>query len=195
METRKTAFEKIVKDIKEQESLVEEQIKSEVEYSHEDQVKIFKAGLDKEIDTYFEKEINDLRLYTATEASQAKLQTKKSLLNKRSEMVDDLFDEVVNRLKDFVVTHDYKDYLTKKIKGLDMNDSSYFVIRKEDEALFKEILKELNLNINFKFEHFNIGGFLLVDEKNGFEYDLSLDSKLKEQKIWFQNNSGFTFER
>ena len=76
-----------------------------------------------------------------------------------------------------------------------MNDSSYFVIRKEDEALFKEILKELNLNINVKFEHFNIGGFLLVDEKNGFEYDLSLDSKLKEQKIWFQNNSGFTFER
>lgn len=181
----------ITDDVNDQAALVIDQIQKEVTLSKEDQIAYFKLGLKKETDTYLEKELNELRIFAVTQSSQAKLQTKRDLLSLRSELVDKLFEDVLNELKAFVESDRYSEYLKTKIKGIDVSNG-YFRIRQKDEEIFKQVLKELKLTNKFEIKPIIIGGFTFVDTKNNLEYDLTLDNSLKEQKDWFQRESKFT---
>lgn len=191
MTDEKEIMQIITDDVKEQAALVIDQIQKEVTLSKEDQITYFKLGLKKETDTYLEKELNELKIFAVTQSSQAKLQTKRDLLNLRSELVDKLFKDVLNELNAFVDSDKYSEYLKTKIKGLDVSNG-YFCIRQKDEELFKQILKELNLTNECVIRPIMIGGFKFVDTENNLEHDLTLDSNLNEQKSWFQRESKFT---
>ncbi|MEG1462501.1 MAG: hypothetical protein RSC48_05275, partial [Anaerorhabdus sp.] len=54
------ALQIIEGDIQEQVDLVIDQINYEIKNMEEDQISFFKEGLKKEVDTYKEKELNDL---------------------------------------------------------------------------------------------------------------------------------------
>lgn len=194
MGERLEAYNTIINDIKEQEKIVENQIKHEVEYSHDDQMLMFKEGLKKEIETYYEKELNDLKVQSATESSQAKLRTKRELLNKRQILVENVFKEVESKLKKFVLSDEYALYIEKcfsKIKCLDEN--SVFYVNEKEEDFFKEILLKKSLKNDIKQTNLLIGGFKVINSNVNIEFDFTLDTKLKEAKKWFQNNSGYTF--
>ena len=191
MADENTILKIITDDVNEQAALVINQIDKEVSMTKEDQIKSFKLGLKKETDTYLEKELNELRILKVTKASGAKLKTKRDLLSLRTKMVDQLFNEVLTRLHDFVNSDKYEKFLTDKVNTLNVSDG-YFLVRATDEALFKKILKELKLNNEVKIANYQIGGFCYVDSKRGEEYDLTLDNSFKQQQVWFQNNSGLT---
>ncbi|MCI5773204.1 MAG: V-type ATP synthase subunit E [Erysipelotrichaceae bacterium] len=191
MADEKEIMKIITDDVNDQAALVIDQIQKEVTSTKEDQINFYKMGLKKETDTYLEKELNELRILAVTQTSQAKLQTKRDLLNLRSELVDKLFDDVLSELKAFVESDKYSAYLKTKIKSLNVSNG-YFKIRKEDEELFNKILKELALSNKYEIKPIMIGGFRYVDLENNIEYDLTLDNSLKEQKSWFQRESKFT---
>ncbi len=194
MGERLEAYNTIINDIKEQEKIVENQIKHEVEYSHDDQMLMFKEGLKKEIETYYEKELNDLKVQSATESSQAKLRTKRELLNKRQILVENVFKEVESKLKKFVLSDEYVLYVEKclsKIKCLDEN--SVFYVNEKEKDFFKEFLSNKSIKNDIKQTNLLIGGFKVINSNVNIEFDFTLDTKLKEAKKWFQNNSGYTF--
>ncbi len=193
MGERLEAYNTIIKDVKEQETLIENQIRSEVEFSHDDQILMFKQGLKKEIDTYYEKELNELKLLSATEASQAKLKTKKELLLKRRELVEKVFTEAKKRLNEFVNSDKYEEYLTGKLDLInDIKADSVFYVRYEDLQLLKNILKKRKLNNIVNEAVILIGGFRMINPDDNIEYDYTFDTRIAEAAQWFRNNSGFT---
>lgn len=189
----KESLECIENDINEQVHLVIDQINYEIKNMEEDQINFFKEGLKKEIDTYKEKELNDLRLFAATQASQNKLKTKRDLLQLRTKLVDQLFSDIKDKLVAFVSTSDYAKFIERKINELgDLDNNGVFEVRNDDVNLVSEILKNKNSQCKVKETLIQLGGFRYVNEDKGFEVDNTLDSSLQNEMTWFQNNSGFT---
>ena len=194
MSIERNAFELIVEDMNEQKTLIENRICDEVEYSHDDKIRFFKAGLSKEVESYFEKELNELRLFAANETSQFKLSEKRKLLSRRHTLVESMFKEIEEEIKSFINSSEYKKFITKKIDTLnDISKGAIFIVRDEDEELISEIMKSKGLNNKVEVDYLPLGGFIINDLEKGRNFDFALDSKLKEQKKWFQNYSGFTF--
>ena len=80
----------IDQDVRLHAEIVTKRVNEETDSLMEDQIGFYKEGLKKETDTYLESELNDLRLYAATEASRAKMDTKKKLLEMRTSLSEDL---------------------------------------------------------------------------------------------------------
>lgn len=68
----KKILDAIYKDVQAESQLVLEELNSEVEKMHNEQLSIFKKSLEKETEHYCEKEINDLRIAAANKKSQVK---------------------------------------------------------------------------------------------------------------------------
>lgn len=181
----------IEEDVKEQADLVIGQINDEIDSLHNEEIKSFKEGLAKEQETYLEKELNDLRVLSITQASRAKLKTKHDLLELRQKLVGEMLEEVEAKLKDFSNTDEYKAYLLKNIKTIKESDG-YFLVKKEEEKTLREVLKELKRNDEIKEGHFALGGVKYIATSAHVEYDFSLDTRFAEASEWFMNNSGFT---
>lgn len=186
-------LQKITEDINDQASIVVEVIYYEADSLEQDQIRVFKEGLSKEIETYKEKELSELTLLAATQASQNKLKTKRDLLAIRQGLVDELVVQVSEKLKDFVASNEYGKFLEKKVDLLSLNDDEgYFEIREEDVVLLKSILKKKSLNTEIRVSNLRIGGFRYTNLSKGYEVDHTLETSLKNQIQWFRNHSGFT---
>lgn len=189
----KEALQKITEDINDQAAIVVEMIYYEADSLEQDQIRVFEEGLKKEVETYKEKELSDLTLFAATQASQNKLKTKRDLLTLRQNLVSKLIDEVTDRLHRFVKSKDYEGFLEKKVESLNLDsDEGYFEVRKEDLRLISKILNKKSLSTEVKTSNLQIGGFKYTNKSKGFEVDYTLATSLKEQIKWFKNHSGFT---
>lgn len=193
MNEREEAYQAIVSDIKETEKLTESEIKAEIAYSHDDQLEMFKKGLEKEISLYYESELNDLKKLQAMKVSQAKLTMKKQLLQKRQLIAVNLFEEVLKKLNGFVQSDAYQTYLETNLSNVTISDSTVFYIHKNDFSFFEEWLKKHSYDLPLYVGDIAVGGFKLRDVKRHIEIDMTLDSKLEEAKKWFQNTSELVF--
>lgn len=180
----------IVKDVEEQVGLVIDQINYEIAQMHDEQITLFKEGLQKEQETYLDKELDDLKMLAVTKSSKAKLKTKRDLLALREEMVEALFTDLKLKLDDFVNSDDYAKMIAKNLEELEV-DGGTLVIREEDKHLYEKFLKN-HQDVKCEVSRFKFGGFRYVTEKRDAEYDFSLDSRYDEQISWFKDNSGFT---
>ncbi len=184
-------LEAIEKDVQEQADLVIEQINTEIDSLRNEEIKSFKEGLAKEQDTYLEKELNDLRVLSITQASRAKLKTKHDLLELRQTLVTEMLEAVKAKLLDFRKTSAYVSYLRKHIETIKENDG-YFLVEENDKATLEKVLKDMKRQDEIKIGHFAIGGVKYIAESAHIEYDFSLDTRFLEASEWFMNNSGFT---
>ena len=187
----KDILEIITNDVEEQANLVIDQINREIEQLHNEQITYFEEGLKKEQETYLEKELNDLRVFSVTECSRAKLQTKRDLLNLRQDLVNSLFGDVKKRLLAFVASKDYEKYITTKLNSITV-DGGKIYCKEEDFALVKKVLKSLKLEAEIVKDYLEIGGLKYVNKAENLEYDFTLDNAFEEQTEWFINSSGFT---
>lgn len=184
----------IVTDVNEQADIVINQIKYEIENLKNEEISYFVQGLNKEIDSYFESELNDLRLSTATSISQCKLKTKRDLLKIRQDLANKLFDEIRDRLVKFVNSKEYDTFLKNKLNKYKLDyTKGFFEVKENDLSKFKNLLESLNINSDVNSSNtIKIGGFNFVSDALKLEIDETLDTSLKEQEEWFQDNSGFT---
>lgn len=174
-------------DITDQAELVIGQIEYEISRLHDDEVAHFKEGLKKEQDTYLEKELNDLEVFSVTEASRQKMDTKRKLLSLRESLVEELFKSVEDKLIAFTKTEDYKDYIKEKL-ALVPFDGGVIYCDEKDVDLIRANVKDVKI----KKRYFKIGGFTYISKSQDSEYDYSLDTSFKTQTEWFISHSGFT---
>ena len=193
-EEEKKILEAIKADVRANADLVEERVNAETKAMQEDQIEFFRKGLEKENDTYLEGELQDLRQYAATKSSTDRMNTRKQLLELRQQLVSELFEEVRSDLKAFTKTPAYEEYLRKNVKQLKTTPSGYFVVRVQDEALMKKILKEEGLTNSMKTEYMPIGGFQYVDADARMEYTCMLKDRLQDAEQWFREHSGFNLD-
>ena len=194
MAEKTEALTAILEDIQDQAGLVTDQIHSEVQQLQDEEIHFFTESLHKETGHYEEKEISELELLQATKTSQAKLKIKRDLLAQRRAMAAELFDHVADALKAFVASSAYADLLEKKLDkhAKIAGKAGTFIVREQDEALMREILKRKGFSQPVETAYLEFGGWRFMCPSEGFEIDETLDNALRNQKEWFQNNSGFT---
>ena len=193
--SEKKILEEIKKDMTDQSDLVISKVNDEIDSMRTDQMNFFQQGLKKETDTYLEKELSDLKVYSAMKASQDKLKAKQNLLALRHKYAQEIEDTAEQQLKDFTATPAYRTFLETGLKHMQASESGYFVVRSEDEELMKEILKANGLTNAVQTRYFAIGGFLYVDEQNSLEYSCDLTERIREATDWFHGHSGFSVIR
>ncbi|MCI5723201.1 MAG: V-type ATP synthase subunit E family protein [Erysipelotrichaceae bacterium] len=187
--------EKIIKSIKSdmlsQSTLVEETVMKEIQMMHDEQLNYFKVGLRKETEAYLEKETNDLRLSASSQLSQETLKIKQDLLKLRMDFIKQLLDGASKKIEDFVKSDEYRSYLEENIDKVSITKNGVFTVRKQDEELFKDILKEKNIEANVQTGYFRFGGFTYTDLDSRLEYRCDLVERLEEARKFFRQHSGF----
>lgn len=176
-------------------SVIIDSIKDEITSLRDQEIDLYKASLQKEIDAYTEKELNDLKLLSATQISQSKLKIKRDLLLVRTELVEQLFNEVKNELIKFRNGKEYSSYLKNKCESIAKNQNlsdGKIEAREKDIPLLEAIMQQHNWSVELVSGDIEFGGIRYVNESKGIELDETLDASLKNQEVWFQNNSGFT---
>ena len=187
--------EKIIKSIKSdmlnQSTLVEETVMKEIQMMHDEQLNYFIVGLKKETEAYLEKETNDLRLSASSQLSQETLKIKHDLLKLRMDFINQLLEGASKKIEDFVKSSQYKEYLVENINLIKVTPTGIFTVRKQDEELFNELLKEKNITAKVQTGYFRFGGFTYLDLENRLEYRCDLSEKLEEARLLFREHSGF----
>lgn len=189
MDDKKELLNFLEEDMKEQSGLIIDQINYEIKAMEEKQIQIFKEGLKKEIESYKERELNDLKKQSATLSSQNKLKIQRELLLQREELVLNLFDEAKSKIQSFTQSKEYPLFLKKHIQEITI-PGGIFYVRKEDLNLMKEILKETGLEGTVEEAVISLGGFRYVHKQQRIEMDNTLDTAVQNQKVWFENHSG-----
>lgn len=190
----KKILDAIYKDVQAESQLVLEELNSEVEKMHNEQLSIFKKSLEKETEHYCEKEINDLRIAAANKKSQVKFDYMQQLLNIRLQYIKEILNEVEKELQEFVKSAKYEQYLSENLKQTPVKESGYFVVRKEDVKLMQSLLDEKGWHNKIQVAYFQFGGYCYIDEKQGLEYSCDLKEKLEDSLEWFKSHSGFILE-
>lgn len=173
--------------------IILDQIAEEIKEMKEKQLKFFQIGLQKETDTYLERELSELRQYAKTKASQDSLKAKHELLHLRQQMTKDIFDRVNDNLVQFTKSDQYEAYLKENLQKVTFHQDTYIECRQDDVEMISKLVQQLfgvdSYTIKPKF--FEIGGFHYVDLNNKYQFSCDLSEKLNEAKQWFYHHSGF----
>jgi len=179
-------------DVNDKANLLIDRINEEIEYLRNKSLKKYKAHLDQEINAYRENELDELKLATASSISLSKLENKRNLLKLREEYVESIFNELDSKVINFVSSDKYNDYLSKCLDKYDVDYSKgVFLVKEDDVKLITNILKEKEINSEVKAVYLRLGGFKFESKELSILIDESLDSRIENQKEWFQENSGF----
>ena len=135
----------------------------------------------------FEKRVKDsdvfLEIRKNEEISKISKEEKNMFFAYKEQLLDDFYEKLIDKLKNYRKTYDYKDRLQKEIEGkiVDLNLS-------EDDIIVAVIEDDLDL-INFKhvknIGKNNIGGFMLIDINKEFRYNFTYKQKIREKKYEF----------
>lgn len=132
----------------------------------------------------FEKKVKDrdvfLEIRKNEEISKISEEEKNRFFAYKEELLDDFYEKLIEKLKAYKKTAEYKNNLKKqiedKIKSLSLN---------EEEIIVAVVEEDLNL-ISFKnIETINnsfIGGFMLIDINREFRYNFTFRQKIRENK-------------
>lgn len=110
----------------------------------------------------------------------------KTLIHQREVYTQQLFDEAKKELLNFCLSDDYLDYMKKKIEKYSfVNKVKVYV--KKDDLKFEKLFKE-KMNCDVLEADIEIGGFK-IETENQQIMDETLDTALKDQRVWFEDHS------
>lgn len=117
---------------------------------------------------------------------------KKKLLDRRTQITDEIFQRAEEKLKNFVESKDYLDFLKRSIAEIKNNigENAIIILRPEDKKLESElsaICYQIKYDSNIK-----LGGCKGENTTDGFIADDTLEARLEEEKIRFYKTSGMT---
>ena len=107
------------------------------------------------------------------------------------DFINQLLEGASKKIENFVKSSQYKEYLVENINLIKVTPTGIFTVRKQDEELFNELLKEKNITANVQTGYFRFGGFTYSDLENRLEYRCDLSEKLEESRLLFREHSGF----
>lgn len=145
--------------------------------------------------TNLKAELSELDADYKIKLSQKSVEYRKALLNRRSEIAEQIFAEAKQKLLTFVGSPAYKDALCKKLRQLGTKypyPGWELVLLPADEAIAKEAAAALgqSCTVSLEAESLAIGGFMLRHKERNLVIDQSYGSLLEEQRGWFAQNSG-----
>ncbi|MEG2429273.1 MAG: V-type ATP synthase subunit E family protein, partial [Oscillospiraceae bacterium] len=124
------------------------------------------------------------------------IEAKHSLLIKRNDVTNSIFENIKTRLVDFVKTSNYDSYLLSTIEAFTKKnkiDNVQIILRKNDMKLQNEVKKAYGLNCEIiENDDIKIGGFIVQNKENRIYFDETLEQKLADEKDNFIQTSKFS---
>lgn len=162
---------------------------SELEEATEKQAqKLVKEAEDKAYNKAFDRIQSAVRAVTSEYMKNITLNESEChhrILIYREHIVEDIFNQLEERVVEFSKSPEYKDYLLNGIKNAKITDEMVVLISEKDKALIENLKREIKVPIEIDSD-IKIGGFSL---RNGsFIENFSLDQALAEQKRNFSKN-------
>lgn len=180
-------------EIERQANSEEKAILEEVKALEKEAYESMKAEAKRDADLKLKQEEDEMTSNAATEISESHIERTKKLIHKRDEYVRDIFEKAKEELMAFSLSDAYLSFLKAKLKKVneDFDEDSIMYISSKDQSLSQELVNSFGKNIEVKIdENIVIGGFILENRKSHLIVDETLDFALKNQKEWFNRNSG-----
>lgn len=144
----------------------------------------------------YEKRVKDrevfLEIRKNEEISKISQEEKNRFFAYKEQLLDDFYEKLINKLKAYRKTSDYKENLQKdiedKIKSLHLNEDDIIVAVVEDD------LDLIDFKHKEKIEKQKIGGFMLIDINKEFRYNFTYKQKIRENKYEFGKKIYQVFE-
>lgn len=144
----------------------------------------------------YEKRVKDrdvfLEIRKNEEISKISQEEKNRFFAYKEQLLDDFYEKLINKLKAYRKTSDYKENLQKdiedKIKSLHLNEDDIIVAVVEDD------LDLIDFKHKEKIEKQKIGGFMLIDINKEFRYNFTYRQKIRENKYEFGKKIYQVFE-
>ncbi|MCD7893840.1 MAG: V-type ATP synthase subunit E [Erysipelotrichaceae bacterium] len=181
-------------EIERQAANEENAILEEVKALEEEAYSSMKKEAERDADLKLKQEVEEMSSQAASEISEIHTDRTKKLIKKRDEYVNKVFNEAKEELIEFSKSNEYMPFMKAKIEKVadTFKDTDAILYIKEDDLSLKdELLKALGYDIEVKAsDDIEIGGIMIEDLKNALIVDETLDFALKNQKEWFNKNSG-----
>ena len=169
---------KVLDEIKEQELISQKKIENQI---LEDTKLIIK------------KAIIDLENELAVEISHKELEERKKLSQRRKEIMRDIFKESRIKLQEFSCSDKYEIFLEKSCKSVAqvINTHDLEILIKSQDIKYENLIKKIFNNCDIKItDKIKLGGIIAQSKSQKIIVDDSLDSRLKEQRSWADENFG-----
>ncbi len=168
-------------------------IKREVEQFKKQEIE--KANQEGIKDAYelIQKEIGTKKSQIVSDIARREQNSRKELFNKRNEITQSVFDDVREKLKDFVNSDDYTQYLKRSAQQIAelFGDNDCVIYIKEQDSNKVDMIKTIITDCTVEFdESIELGGIKAYCKALNILADNTLDSKLDDEYAWFAENSG-----
>lgn len=171
-----------------------EVLERETEAFKQEEIRKAESEALREAYALIQHEMEETRLKIARDLSTKELSAKRSLLEKREEIMEKVFGLAREKLLAFSRTPEYKTTLFGHLDDAAHRFGSIPLIvsiRPEDEAMKEEITAEFPAGCEVKCDGgIKLGGAVVFAPSLGKSADYTLDKSLAEQRAWFRRNSG-----
>ncbi len=168
-------------------------LRKEIDELKERQLKRVDEDIKMSVNRSLEIELREINTDHSFEINKIKSENSRILMNKRQELLTDIFKEVGKRILLFAKSEKYGQLMEAKLikffekfSGKDV----VFQIKEGDTILQKVIDNTYKGKHKIEFtDSIEYGGFLIACYEMGIEIDETLDFKLNEKKHWFYEES------
>lgn len=169
-----------------------------MEVEEQNRIELERAEKETLADTYrmISRHTADVRSAITRELSSRELGSRKALLEKRGAIEREVFEAAAEKLIAFTKTAEYAKYLSGCAKAAatafrKAADDTVFRLRPEDMKYVEQIKSEFGSQCCFEEDAtVSVGGLLALNKTLGLALDLTLASRLEQQKEWFCETSG-----
>ena len=194
MENKEQVFLYIRDEIEKVADREEKQILEEADALEKEAYAQMEAEAKKDAKRQLEKELAAISSKASIDAAANLEQRTKKLVEKRDELVKNIFEQAKNKLIAFVESDEYKDYLIDHIQKIGQEyqmTGCILNLRKEDMKYQKELVKAYGFDIEVKDNNqIHLGGFIIENPVTHVVCDETLETALENQKDWFYKTSG-----
>ncbi len=150
------------------------------------------AQAKKSADDYIKAKTASIKLEAGRRISESAAECRKKVFSRRNEIADKTLSSVAEKLKAFTQSDEYKSFLFESAENILKNfggGSITLLVRPEDMKYESELEATLNVSVS-EDASIKIGGVKGINSIVTLLIDDTLDSRLEQQKRWFEENSG-----
>lgn len=149
--------------------------------------------IEENINRFLNVELRSLKSDHSSEINKINNKNRRLLMQKRQDLIEGVFNDVIKKISDFVKTKDYLFLMELKLKkSVDLLKSTDTIITyNQNDEMLKKVLMQTEFK-NFKTKlssEIKLGGFIASSVKKSIEINETLDVRLEEKKQWFFENS------
>lgn len=168
-------------------------ISAETQHMLDSETAEMEAQAKKAADDYINAKTASIRLEAGRRISESASECRKKVFSRRNEIADKTLSSVAEKLGEFTKSEEYKAFLfgcAEKILDDFGSGNVTLLLRPEDMKFEAELeAKFPNASVS-QDDSIRIGGLKGINSIVTLLIDDTLDSRLEQQKRWFEENSG-----